>query len=90
VLPGRPKAAAAQLAATLRRDFAQVRVAATLGNAAGVTTQEAGGHVYICRGPVRPRASSGHPCATSAEPPAPGLSALAAGREASQEGIKLS
>jgi 4-amino-4-deoxy-L-arabinose transferase-like glycosyltransferase len=53
VVPGLPKAGAAQLAGVLRHDFAQVRVVATLGNPEHVANQEAGGHVYLCLDPVR-------------------------------------
>jgi hypothetical protein len=54
IAPGMPKRGAAQLAAALRDDFAQVRVVATLGNAAHVVNQESGGRVYLCRDPRRP------------------------------------
>lgn len=53
VVPGLPKEGAAQLVAMLRRDFASVRIVATLGNSAHVTNQEAGGHIYLCQDPVR-------------------------------------
>ena len=54
IVPGMPKHGASLLVAQLRRDFAQIRVVATLGNAAHVVNQEAGGRVYLCRGPRRP------------------------------------
>jgi hypothetical protein len=53
VLPG-PQDGPGQLLAHLRRDFAQVKVVATLSNPAHLRNQEAGGHVYVCTGPVRP------------------------------------
>jgi 4-amino-4-deoxy-L-arabinose transferase-like glycosyltransferase len=42
------------LDAKLHRDFAHVRVAATIINPEHVPNQEEGAHVYICTGPVRP------------------------------------
>jgi hypothetical protein len=42
------------LAAQLRRDFAQVRVVATLGNAEHVANQDDGGRVYLCHDPRQP------------------------------------
>ena len=38
----------------LHRDFASVRIAATVRNSAHVTNQEEGGRIYLCQGPVRP------------------------------------
>jgi len=52
VIPALPKEGAEQLVSMLHRDFAHVRIVATLGNSAHVTNQEQGGHIYLCRGPV--------------------------------------
>ena len=43
-----------QLVTMLHRDFAHVRIVATLGNPEHVANEEEGGHIYLCRGPVRP------------------------------------
>ena len=51
---GCPEHGASLLVAQLRREFAQIRSWRTLGNAAHVVNQEAGGRVYLCRGPRRP------------------------------------
>lgn len=48
------------LAATLRHDFAHVRVAATISNPAHLTNAETGGLIYICTGPVRSWGSLWH------------------------------
>ena len=61
--PGNPRATTVvavvqsgygQLVTMLHRDFAHVRIVATLGNPEHVANQEEGGHIYLCRGPVRP------------------------------------
>jgi 4-amino-4-deoxy-L-arabinose transferase-like glycosyltransferase len=61
--PGNPRATTVvavvqtgypDLDAKLHRDFAHVRVAATITNPGHVPNQERGAHVYICTGPVRP------------------------------------
>jgi 4-amino-4-deoxy-L-arabinose transferase-like glycosyltransferase len=54
IVPGIPKHGVALLVAQLRRDFAQVRVVATLGNTAHVVNQEDGGRVYLCQDPRQP------------------------------------
>jgi 4-amino-4-deoxy-L-arabinose transferase-like glycosyltransferase len=46
-------AGAAEMTALLRRDFAHVRVAATIRNPVHVINAETGGLVYVCTGPVR-------------------------------------
>jgi hypothetical protein len=60
--PGNPRATTVvavvqsgygQLVTMLHRDFAHVRIVATLGNPEHVANQEEGGHIYLCRGPVR-------------------------------------
>jgi hypothetical protein len=38
----------------LHRDFASVRIAATVRDSGHVTNQEEGGRIYLCKGPVRP------------------------------------
>ena len=54
VVPGLTREGAAQAAGMLHRDFASVRIAATVGNSAHETNQEEGGRIYLCQGPVRP------------------------------------
>ena len=54
VVPGVPREGAAQAAGMLHRDFASVRIAATVRDSGHVTNQEEGGRIYLCQGPVRP------------------------------------
>jgi hypothetical protein len=53
VVQGPLSGGAGQLVLQLRHDFSAVSSVATLRNLPGITNQEAGGHVYICTGPVR-------------------------------------
>jgi hypothetical protein len=43
-----------ELGTMLHRDFAHVRVAATISNPVHVANQEEGARIYICTGPLRP------------------------------------
>jgi 4-amino-4-deoxy-L-arabinose transferase-like glycosyltransferase len=61
--PGNPRATTVvavvqsgygQLVTMLHRDFAHVRIVATIGNPEHVANQEQGGHIYLCRDPIRP------------------------------------
>jgi hypothetical protein len=53
VVQKRPTDGAARYVRILRKDFAHVRLAATINNGHNVTNQEQGGHVYICTSPMR-------------------------------------